>query len=479
MKVALNITIFLLLSSIAMGQTVTEVTSSEFKPMIEKRSKRRSVIVDGRSTEMFNAGHIANAVNIDAYSNDAGDKLAKLKHNKTLYIYCTKTNRINQMEKILKDIGYKGNIVKMVDGITGWKANGFEPVLGNSYQAETKTPVATTKDSKVPKGKPIVQVFGNFDYNATQNAQKQYGFWFGRAHFGYEHQYSEQFAGKIIIDAGRPTTVGQIQITDPIGNELNVSNSSKEGSYHTMTLKFASLEWKPNEVIKIQAGSILQNHYITQEKFWGYRYLAPTFQDQYFGIPSADLGVIAYFTINKMFGFDLALTNGEGFRFDQDQYGDVKLAAGLNFNPIEGLQTRLFYDFTSSQNPAKPADQQLLSAFVGYKHENAFRLGGEYNYRMNHLNINEHNLFGFSIYGSLRVAEKVELFARYDNLQSNSLSGEQNGWYFDSTGNAYITGIHYNPVKGINLSINYQGWSPENTSLDFQHHILLSFEYRL
>lgn len=128
MKVVLNISIFLLLSSMALGQTVTEVTSSEFKLMIEKRNKRRSVIVDGRSTEMFNAGHIANAVNIDAFSSEADYELAKLKRKKTLYIYCTKTNRINQMEQTLKDIGYKGQIVKMADGITGWKANGFEIV---------------------------------------------------------------------------------------------------------------------------------------------------------------------------------------------------------------------------------------------------------------------------------------------------------------------------------------------------------------
>jgi hypothetical protein len=63
-----------------------------------------------------------------------------------------------------------------------------------------------------PSGKPIIQVFGNFDYNATENAQKKYGFWFGRAHLGYEYQFSQQFSGKIIIDMGRPTTVGQIEV---------------------------------------------------------------------------------------------------------------------------------------------------------------------------------------------------------------------------------------------------------------------------
>jgi hypothetical protein len=86
-----------------------------------------------------------------------------------------------------------------------------------------------------------------------------------------------------------------------------------------MTLKFASLQWQPNEHFNVQVGGVLQNHYITQEKFWGYRYVAPTFQDKYYGISSSDLGLIAYYKANEKFGFDVALTNGEGFRFDQDR----------------------------------------------------------------------------------------------------------------------------------------------------------------
>ncbi|MBI5539088.1 MAG: hypothetical protein HY951_03450 [Bacteroidia bacterium] len=330
-----------------------------------------------------------------------------------------------------------------------------------------------------PFGSPIINVFSNFDYNATKEVNKHYGFWFGRAHFGYEYQFAKQFTGKIVIDAGRPTTIGTISVTDTSGNNLNVSNTSKEGSYYEMTLKFASLEWKPTQKIKIQIGAILQNHYISQEKFWGYRYLAEVFQDRYFKIPSSDLGVIAFYKINEKIGFDLALTNGEGFRFDQDAYGDVKIASGIDFKPLKGLQTRIFYDYTKSENPLKPAEQQLFSFFTGYKFKEKFRLGGEYNYRINHLNINQHDLFGFSFYGSYAISKKIELFARFDQLQANIINNETHNWYYQNTGKGYISGIHYNPVKGINFSLNYQGWQPDNTALNFQHHILLSIEYKL
>jgi hypothetical protein len=330
-----------------------------------------------------------------------------------------------------------------------------------------------------PSGKPIIQVFGNFDYNATENAQKKYGFWFGRAHLGYEYQFSQQLSGKIIIDMGRPTTVGQIEVTDANGKQLNVTNTSTAGSYYTMTLKFASLQWKPSEHFNIQAGGILQNHYMTQERFWGYRYVAPTFQDKYFGIPSSDLGLIAYYKASEKFGFDVALTNGEGFRFDQDAYGDVKIASGIDFNPVKGLQTRFFYDNTKSKNPLKPAVQQLFSFFTGYKYADKFRIGGEYNYRMNHLNINDHDLFGWSFYGSYSVWKNTELFARFDLLQANTLNGAANNWDYQNTGKAYIAGIHYNLEKGVSVSLNYQGWQPEDDNLNFQHHIVMSFEYKI
>ena len=135
-----------------------------------------------------------------------------------------------------------------------WSSHLFAQKPANSFQSS---------------GKPVIQVFGNFDYNVSEDAQKHYSFWFGRAHLGYEYQFSPQFSGKIIMDAGRTTTIGQISVVNTSGDNLTVSNSSKEGSYYTMTLKFASLEWSPNEQVKIQAGGILQNHYITQEKFWG------------------------------------------------------------------------------------------------------------------------------------------------------------------------------------------------------------------
>jgi len=453
------------------AQEIKRVTSIEANSLMKNYNNNAIVIIDGRDSVMYNSGHIKGAINIDAFKDNAPILLSNLKMNETIIVYCTLNKRSEKIIEILQSIDYNGTIINITDGINGWVENG--------YKIEKHENIFQTQSNKEPKGKPIIQVFGNFDYNSTQDAQKKYGFWFGRAHFGYEYQFNKQFSGKIIIDAGRPTTVGQIEVTDTTGLNLNTSNTSKEGSYYTMTLKFASLEWKPNEHIRIQAGGVLQNHYITQEKFWGYRYVAPTFQDKYYGIPSSDLGIIAYFKINEKLGFDLALTNGEGFRFDQDAYGDVKIASGFDYNPFKGLQTRVYYDYTQSDNPLKPSVQKLYSFFAGYKFKQKFRIGGELNYRENNLNINNHDLFGYSVFGAYSIFKQVELFVRFDNLQANTINNDIHNWYYQNTGKAYISGIHYNATEGVNISLNYQGWQPDNVSINFQHHVVLSFEYKL
>lgn len=352
-------------------------------------------------------------------------------------------------------------------------------LFANSLSVINSDSLTAVKSVFKPFGKPVIQVFGNFDFNASENSDKKYGFWFGRAHFGYEYHFSNHFYGKIILDAGRPTTLYDNIVTDSVGNVFNLSATGSEGSFYTMGLKFAFLEWKPLSWLKLQAGGILQNHYISQEKFWGYRYVAETFQDRYFRIPSGDLGLITYITVSKKTGFDFAVTNGEGFRSDQDAFGDVKVAAGFDYRPVNKLTTRLYFDFNNSSNPLKPTIQQMLSFFAGYRFSEKFRLAAEYNQRFNHRFIDDNDLHGYSFYGSILITGKTELFVRHDRFIRNPSADNRITSIELNSGNAFITGIHLNPVNGINVSLNYQYWLPDASESVELHHILLSFEYHL
>ena len=118
------------------------------------------------------------------------------------------------------------------------------------------------------KFKPIVQVFCSASYDFENN---NYGYSFSRAHLGFQYQFNDKWSAKIIIDRGRATSVGTLTVTDSAGNQLRVQNSSKEGAYYTMFLKFASLQWKVSDKLTLEGGAVLQNHYITQERLWGFR----------------------------------------------------------------------------------------------------------------------------------------------------------------------------------------------------------------
>lgn len=322
------------------------------------------------------------------------------------------------------------------------------------------------------KLKPIIQVFGTATYNLDNN---HYNYSFGRAHIGLQYQFNKRWSSKIIVDRGRPTSAGIITVTDSAGNLINVENSSIEGAYYTMFLKFASLRWKVNDKLTIEGGAILQNHYITQERFWGLRFISQTFQDLYWHIPSSDLGFIAYYKLNKVISVDAALTNGEGPRKNQDTFGKVKFAAGLNINPSEDFQARIFYHNRQS-GEQNAATEQLISVFAGLKLSSKSRIGGEFNYMYNLQNTDGLNSYGCSVYGGYDIAKSIELFVRFDRILY--VAPDSKSYANLSNGNTIIGGLVFSPVKGVFLSINYQGRIPDEEKNAPKNQILLSMEYK-
>ena len=292
---------------------------------------------------------------------------------------------------------------------------------------------------------------------------------------GFQYKFNEKWSSKIIIDRGRATSAGEITVTDEGGNILTVQNSSKEGAYYTMFLKFASLQWKVNDKFTLEGGAILQNHYITQERFWGFRYVAQTFQDLYWKIPSSDSGFIATYKWNNILSVDAAITNGEGPRKVQDVFGKVKFAAGIDINPSEKVQTRIFYHNRQSKTNSEKTEQ-LFSVFAGFKPIPKFRIGVEFNYMANLDNISNINSYGFSFYSAYQLSNKTELFARYDRLLNEAPDNITTSNKKD--GNTIMGGISHSPVKGVNISLNYQGWLPDETTNPNENSILLSMEYK-
>lgn len=339
--------------------------------------------------------------------------------------------------------------------------------------------LSQTKDSTSNKWLPIIDVYGKFEYNLTNNVDKKFSFVIDRAYLGQQYNFNNKFSGKIIIEAGRPTTIDKIYIKDSTGNLIDIHYKENTGSYYTMQLKIAELIWQINDNIKLNIGSVGLNNYNTQDKFWGLKYLAETFQDRYFLLPSADLGIISFFKINKNLNFDISITNGEGNKNNQDNFGDLQFASGLDIKPIENFIIRFYYDYSKSKDSLKPAERQLFSLFAGYEIANTVKIGGEYNYRKNNLYINNNNLHGFSFYGIYKFYKNLSFFARFDKLYVNKLYLENESWYAHYPGNGYFVGINYMPTNGINFSINYQLWQPNDNNISLQHHLFLNFQFKI
>lgn len=327
----------------------------------------------------------------------------------------------------------------------------------------------TTGTSNPAKLKPLVQVFSSTLYNPENG---YVGMAFGRAHLGFQYQFDTNWSAKMIIDRGRPTTVGPILLTDTASQGLILDNTSKEGAYYTMHLKFASLCWRVNQRLAIEGGAILQNHYITQERFWGLRYVAQTFQDKYWKIPSTDLGFLASYKISKYFSVDAAITNGEGPRLQQDASGKMKLAGGLDIFPTQKTQIRI-YGHSRQTGVDTLFAEKMLSLFFGYKPGSKFRMGGEFNIMDKPGHHPGLSYYGYSLYTAYQIRKETSVFLRYDRLLSDLEPSVLPS--MEQDGNAVFAGVSYSPVNGVNLSLNYQAWFEQDT--EPLNNLLFSFEY--
>lgn len=258
-----------------------------------------------------------------------------------------------------------------------------------------------------------------------------------------------------------------------------VNNTSKEGAHYTIFLKFAFLEWAPSQKFKMQVGSISQNHFKTQEKMWKYRFIAEVFQDRYFKTPSGDLGIIAYYKPCDYFGFDLAITNGEGFRSDQDPFGDLKIAAGVDLVINKNFENRLFYDFEKSRVPFQSELQQTISFYSGYKWKDKLRIGVDLNMRLNQRDVLKQHLLGYSIFSSYNWSSRWATFVRFDQVTSNRDQLLAPGWVYHTDGLGFIGGVNFTPVPKVNLALHYQGFKPKSPILHAQNNFYLSFEFSL
>ena len=80
-------------------------------------------VIDVRTQDEFDLGHIESAINLDFYSDTFQNKILSLPKNEKIVLYCRTNNRSSKTATILKENGYK-DIFVIRGGITEWVKNG-------------------------------------------------------------------------------------------------------------------------------------------------------------------------------------------------------------------------------------------------------------------------------------------------------------------------------------------------------------------
>ncbi len=84
-------------------------------------------LIDIRTSQEFQSGHLKNAININYFDRDFLSKINQLDKNKEVYIYCRSGNRTSSAIRKLKDLGFP-KIYDLKGGILNWNRNNLKTV---------------------------------------------------------------------------------------------------------------------------------------------------------------------------------------------------------------------------------------------------------------------------------------------------------------------------------------------------------------
>lgn len=290
------------------------------------------------------------------------------------------------------------------------------------------------------KGKPIAEIFTGFRANLNDTSATT-GFSLERAYFGYNFISDRNLSGTIILNIGQP-------------DDLPDGVVPRRYAY----IREASITYSKDR-LKIDFGITGTRLFDFQQKFWGKRYIANTYQSiNGYGFV-ADLGIAADYRFSDKVKADVTIMNGEGYSNVQLD-NSIKVSAGLLLNPTEKTAIRLYGDIQR----VKGLWQPMGILFIGLKNS-IITIGGEATYKSNLDKVSGHHAWGISATGGINISEKLELFARYDYSTSLLAGSANEHWNNLLDGTFLIVGSQYSFNPNVKLSLNFQGRNPHDSGI--------------
>jgi len=102
-----------------------DMSATEARPQLEANPD--VIILDIRTPQEYNQGHLEGAVNIDFYEKNFAFELDKLNKDKQYFVYCRTGNRSSKALRKMVELGFQ-NVWHMDGGIVDWYGSG-QPVV--------------------------------------------------------------------------------------------------------------------------------------------------------------------------------------------------------------------------------------------------------------------------------------------------------------------------------------------------------------
>jgi len=252
-----------------------------------------------------------------------------------------------------------------------------------------------------------------------------------RFYLGVDHKFNDVWSANLTTD-------------------FNYVSSDSETN---LFVKKAYLQAKFDKAAVFRVGSADMPWIPFAEKYYGFRYVEPTLTDRLKYANSADWGLHLGGDIGagNSFNYAVSVVNGNGYKNPGRSKG-VDFEGRVGFVPFENMIVAVGgysghrgqeTETTGALNTARRGN--LMVAYAS----DAFRLGAEYFTAKDWNNVLtplSDKSDGYSVWGSVAIADGVSLFARYDNAKlSKTLDSANKDVYYNA-------GVEYQVTKGFKLA---------------------------
>lgn len=222
-------------------------------------------------------------------------------------------------------------------------------------------------------------------------------------------------------------------------------------------------ETKAQENFSLTGGVISTTQFHLQENFFGYNDIIKSLYGY-----DENLGITAKYAFGNLFSADATIANVEG---DKQLNEGIDYGFGLTFTPIKGLLMRVYTEWKDNGKIDKTTSLNM-AAFLGYKCEK-FIVGAEYKHILKSIYMAEKDLFGYSIFASVKLTNFADLYVRFDDLFSKY------NLNIAKVEHAALLGVQFRVNEKIKISPNFKMNIPKTSGLPYDYLGYINFSINL